>query len=117
MMRVQGRTRRCGPQEQSGLDALCVRHAAKGPEAMTDQSGYPGLPFSSQDLPGIVAKGRKLGLSDEVLAIQLQLTQEELTRIEAGDAEQVDIVVAAWQQRVWAPRRLRRGPAPSHVES
>ena len=71
---------------------------------MTDETGYPGLPFSSQDLPGIVAKGRKLGLADDVLAIQLQLTPEELTRIERGDAAQVDSVVAAWQQRV-SPRR------------
>ncbi len=77
---------------------------------MTDQSGYPGLPFSSQDLPGLIAKGRKLGLSDDVLAIQLLLTQEELIRIEAADAEQVDTVVAAWQQRVWPQRGRRREP-------
>ena len=82
---------------------------------MTDDTGYPGLPFSSQDLPGIVAKGRKLGLADDMLAIQLQLTPEELTRIEGGDAAQVDSVVAAWQQRVWPPRRPRGAPPPGHL--
>ena len=84
---------------------------------MTDETGYPGLPFSSQDLPAIVAKGRKLGLSDEALASQLQLTREELTRIEAGDAAQVDAVVVVWQQRVSPPRRPGREPAPTHPSS
>ena len=81
---------------------------------MTDGTGYPGLPFSSQDLPGIVAKGRKLGLADDVLAIQLLLTPEELTRIEVGDTEQVDSVVAAWQQRVWPHRRSESERSRNH---
>jgi len=84
---------------------------------MTDQTGYPSLPFSSQDLPGIVAKGRKLGLSDEVLAIQLQLTREELTRVEVGNAEQIDTVAAAWQKRMWPHRRPISGLSQSHLSS
>ena len=82
---------------------------------MTDETGFPGLPFSSQDLPGLVAKGRKLGLSDDMLTIQLQLTLEELTLVETGDAQQVDTVAAIWQQRVWPPRRPDSGRAHTHT--
>jgi len=82
---------------------------------MTDETGFPGLPFSSQDLPGLVAKGRKLGLSDDMLTIQLQLTLEELTLVETGDAQQVDTVAAIWQQRVWPPRRPDSEQAHPHT--
>ena len=67
---------------------------------LPDNAGSPGWPFSLDDLPGLVAKGRTLGLSDEVLAIQLRLTPEELMRIEAGDQASLAAVVPGWQKRI-----------------
>jgi hypothetical protein len=75
------------------------------PYRLLNYAGSAGQPFSGDDLPGLIAKGRKLGLSDEVLAIQLQLTPEELIRVDEGDQASLAAVVPAWHQRI---RRHKR---------
>jgi hypothetical protein len=59
------------------------------------------LRFSPRDLQTMIAKGRHLGLTDHALATELQLTGEELSRIERGtDRRWLNELLAEWQERI-----------------
>ena len=59
------------------------------------------LLFSPRDLHAMIAKGRHLGLTDRALATELQLTPQELSRIERGtDRRWLKELLAEWQERI-----------------
>ena len=59
------------------------------------------LLFSPRDLHAMITKGRHLGLTDRALATELQLTPQELSRIERGtDRRWLNELLAAWQERI-----------------